>query len=229
MLTREKLIEFAPGAAPLADALISAAQRFELNTASRLCMFLAQCAHESRGFTALVENLNYSAEALMKTWPKRFPDLATAEAYARQPRKIAAKVYADRLGNGNEASGDGFYFRGRGVIQLTGRENYRQASMALYNDARLEMNPDAVAKTPACIDTAGWFWSRHSFNDLADADNFELLTRKINGGLHGFDDFDRSDLDTRMDWLVRARGIFAPAPATVPQTTPRRGGRFAKP
>jgi len=147
---------------------------------------LGQCAHESANFTALKENLNYSAEGLTKVWPKRFPSLDAAQPYHRNPEKIANKVYADRMGNGDEASGEGFKYRGRGLIQLTGKTNYQLASDSLGVDFIEE--PDLVSTPKYAALTAGWFWDKNNLNELADAQNWTGLTKKINGGTHGLED-----------------------------------------
>jgi putative chitinase len=148
--------------------------------------FIGQCGHECGNFKILEENLNYSAQALMRLWPKRFPTLEIANQYARNPKKIANKVYADRMGNRNEASGDGYRFRGRGCIQLTGHANYYHAGNALGVD--FVMEPDWVATPRYAALTAGWFWATHGCNQLADAGNWLGLTKKINGGTIGLDD-----------------------------------------
>ena len=152
----------------------------------RMAAFLAQISHESGAFNFVQEGLNYSAQGLMKTWPKRFPTLAIAKQYARNPQKIANKVYANRMGNGTEASGDGYKFRGRGLIQLTGRENYskfaRSVGMTLDQAvAYLETPEGAVA-------SAGWFWDVNKLNVYADKGDFVGLTRRINGGTIGLAD-----------------------------------------
>jgi len=168
------------------DPLNATFDRFDINTPERQAAFLGQCGHESAGFKTLQENLNYSAEGLQKTWPKRFPALADAEPYARQPEKIANKVYAGRNGNGDEASGDGWRYRGRGCIQLTGKANYSAAGDAL--DVDLLADPDIVATSQYAALTAGWFWSIHDLNPLADARDDLAITKKINGGTNGLDD-----------------------------------------
>ena len=152
----------------------------------RMAAFLAQIAHESGGFNFVEEGLNYSAQALMKTWPKRFPTLAIARQYARNPQKIANKVYANRMGNGTEASGDGYKFRGRGLIQLTGKDNYTRFAKSIGKTldetiAYLETAEGAVA-------SAAWFWDANKLNIYADKGDFTGLTRRINGGTIGLAD-----------------------------------------
>lgn len=168
------------------DAINETFDRFDISTPERQACFLGQCAHESGGFTALKENLNYSAEGLTKVWPKRFPSLDAAQPYHRNPEKIANKVYADRMGNGNEASGDGFKYRGRGLIQLTGKDNYRACGEALGVD--LVEEPDLVSTPQYAALSAGWFWDKNKLNQFADANDMTGLTKRINGGTHGLDD-----------------------------------------
>ena len=168
------------------DALNATFERFEINTPQRQACFIGQCGHESGGFKTLSENLNYSAKGLAATWPKRFPSEAAAEPYHRQPEKIANKVYSDRMGNGNEASGEGWKYRGRGLIQLTGKDNYTRAGAALGVD--LVGNPDQVASPMYAALTAGWFWSTHKLNALADKMDHKAITKTINGGDLGLAD-----------------------------------------
>ena len=166
------------------DAINTTFETFDISTPEQQASFLGQCAHESNNFTALVENLNYKAESLCKVWPKRFPTLEAAQPYHRNPEAIANHVYAGRMGNGDEASGDGFAYRGRGLIQLTGRANYRACGEALGVD--LEGNPDWVSSPMYAALSAGWFWSTHGLNDIAE--NIVAVTKKINGGTLGLDD-----------------------------------------
>ena len=168
------------------DAINETFERFDISTPERQACFLGQCAHESGGFATLKENLNYSAEGLTKVWPKRFPSLAVAQPYHRNPEKIANKVYADRMGNGDEASGEGFKYRGRGLIQLTGKDNYKACGDALGVD--LVDDPDLVATPMYAALSAGWFWDKNHLNNFADANDMTGLTKRINGGTHGLDD-----------------------------------------
>jgi len=168
------------------DPLIATFDRFDINTPERQAAFIGQCGHESGGFKVLKENLNYSAEGLQKIWLNRFPTLEDAQPYARQQDKIANKVYAGRNGNGDEASGDGWRYRGRGCIQLTGKANYNAAGDALGVD--LLADPDIVATPQYAALTAGWFWSIHDLNSLADARDDLTITKRINGGTNGLDD-----------------------------------------
>ena len=160
--------------------------RWGIATPVQQAAFIGQCGHECGNFRILEENLNYRAETLMKLWPKRFPTLDVANQYARNPRKIANKVYASRMGNRDEASGDGYRFRGRGCIQLTGYSNYYHAGKALGVDFVKE--PDLVATPKYAALTAGWFWATHDCSRFAEAQDWKGLTRRINGGVIGLDD-----------------------------------------
>lgn len=160
--------------------------RFNIATPRQQAAFIGQCGHECGNFRVLEENLNYRAETLMKLWPRRFPTLEVANQYARNPKKIANMVYANRMGNRDEASGDGYRFRGRGCIQLTGHANYFHAGQALGVD--LVMEPELVATPQYAALTAGWFWSTHDCNRLAEAGDWTGLTKKINGGTIGLAD-----------------------------------------
>lgn len=185
MLNADQLKQLHIGAEWL-DALNDTFARFEINTPYRQAAFIGQCGHECGNFRILEENLNYRAETLMKLWPKRFPTREIADQYARNPKKIANMVYSNRMGNRDEASGDGYRFRGRGCIQLTGHANYFHAGKALGVD--FVMEPDLVATPKYAALTAGWFWDTHKCNYMADTKNWEKLTRKINGGLIGLAD-----------------------------------------
>jgi len=168
------------------DALNETFERFGIITHAQQASFIGQCGHECGNFKVLEENLNYRAETLMKLWKSRFPTLEIANEYARNPKKIANKVYASRMGNRDESSGDGFRFRGRGCIQLTGHANYFHAGKACGED--FVMNPDLVATPKYAAMTAGWFWNTHKLNQYADARDYVSMTKKINGGTIGLND-----------------------------------------
>jgi putative chitinase len=158
--------------------------KYEINTPKRQAAFIGQCAHESGNFKVLEENLHYSAAALMRVWPSRFPDIDTAEKYANNPEKIANKVYAGRMGNVEES--DGWKYHGRGLIQLTGRENYGNCGSNLGLD--FIGNPDRVLDLEYAALSAGWFWNKKGLNTLADNQDYETMTKRINGGLIGLED-----------------------------------------
>ena len=159
-------------------------EKYQINTPKRQACFIGQCMHESGGFKFLRENLNYSAKALMNTWPSRFPDMDTAEKFERNPSAIANKVYSGRMGNTED--GDGAKFIGRGLIQLTGKDNYKAFGEAIGED--LVANPQLVEEPRYAALSAGWFWNKRGLNALADTMDITTLTVRINGGKIGIDD-----------------------------------------
>lgn len=190
MVTVEQLHEMFPQAKKenlekYHDALNAAFDEFEINTPQRQAMFLAQVAHESGNFSAVSENLNYKAETLAKVFPKYFKDRDPND-YAKQPEKIANLVYGSRMGNGDEDSGDGYRYRGRGLIQLTGKNNYDACGDEL--DVDLTENPDYLTTPAGAVRSAAWFWDSHDLNEVADAGDILKCTKKINGGTIGLED-----------------------------------------
>lgn len=209
MLTREIMLQVFPKSAAFVDVYMPFLQAMtrqrQINTPRRMAAFLAQVGHESAGFTVLVENLNYSADGLAATWGSRFAQKNSAGQYLtvmdggrarrlpnsdaqklhRRPEAIANRVYSDRLGNGSEASGDGWRYRGRGLIQVTGKSNYQQCSLGLFGDERLLATPQQLQEWHWAVESAGWYWSSRNVNALADGDDFERVTKAINGGLNG--------------------------------------------
>jgi putative chitinase len=177
-----------------ADALNLALERYEITTKARVSSFLAQTAFESSQFNRLIENLSYKTpQRLMSVWPKRFPTEASAMPYVGNEEKLANFVYANRLGNGDADSGDGFRYRGRGIIQMTGRTNYEVAGMELGLD--LIADPDLLLQLPHAAMSATWFWRNHGLNALADdetddsdLEDFTEITKRINGGTVGLKD-----------------------------------------
>ena len=188
-LTKEQLKQLLPKN-PYIDQWYNALSQllpdYEINTPQRIAAFLAQCAHESGEFVWLAENLNYKAASLRKVFPKYFPDDATAAAYAGKPEKIANRVYASRMGNGDEASGDGYRFRGRGLVQLTGKNNYQACGEALNKD--LVSDSDYLATPEGAARSAGWFWQQNGCNEVADTGDIEKCTKIINGGTIGLEE-----------------------------------------
>ena len=168
------------------DPLNETFARFNINSAVEQAAFIGQCGHECNNFKTLEENLNYRAATLMKLWPKRFPTQEIANEYAGKPNRIANKVYADRMGNRDEQSGDGYRFRGRGCIQLTGSDNYHHAGQALGVDFWAQ--PDLVSTPKYAALTAGWFWDTHKCNAAAQAQDWTRLTKIINGGTFGLEE-----------------------------------------
>lgn len=189
-LTVPMLLAIMPGAGEAASTFLMPLQQSMArwgiaDSDARVAAFLAQVAHESDDLTALEENLNYSAEGLLKTWPNRFSAEAAAH-YARKPELIANRVYANRMGNGDQASGDGWRYRGRGLFQLTGKKNYAAASLAICGDASvLVKSPELVVTPEYACETAGWYWHDNDLDRFADTGDFDGLTRAINGGLNG--------------------------------------------
>jgi putative chitinase len=190
---------------PWLPALSAAMKRFEIRTRARTAAFLAQIAHESGQCRFVEERLSYSAGALMRTWPRRFPTLAIALQYERNPEKLANFVYANRMGNGAPESRDGFRFRGRGLIQMTGRSNYAAVSDALKID--FAGQPDLMLEPRHAAMSAAWFWQTRGLNELADdrsddddSEDFRQITRVINGGLNG--------LEERLNFWAAARQAF---------------------
>jgi len=173
-------------------------EKYNIDTPQRQACFIGQCMHESGGFKLLEENLNYSAKALMNTWPSRFPNEEEANKYARQPEKIANKVYGGRMGNGPEETGEGWKYRGRGIKQLTGKDNYERCGSGLGVD--LVSNPDLLLDPKYAALSAGWFWNKMNLNDLADKGDIETMTRRINGGLIG--------LDARREAIRKAESVL---------------------
>jgi putative chitinase len=169
----------------LMPGIEAAIQTADLSTPERLAAFIAQCGHESDGFKFFVENLNYRAESLIKTWPSHFNE-ENANEYAHNPEKIANRAYASRGGNGPEESGDGWTYRGRGAIQLTFKKNYEECSRDLGID--FVSNPDIVETPEGALLTAAWFWKKHNLNHYVDNNDFVGLTRAINGGTIGLED-----------------------------------------
>ncbi|ERV69935.1 glycoside hydrolase family 19 protein [Pseudomonas aeruginosa] len=178
------------------DHINGSMARFEINTAERVAMFLAQVGHECQSLKRVVENLNYSAEGLLATWPKRFTP-AEAKQYARQPEHIANRVYANRMGNGSADTGDGYRYRGRGLIMITGRDNYTEAARALA--LPLVAQPELLEQRTWAAIAAGWWWKSRGLNDLADQGRFERITLKINGGYNGAE-----DRVARLEWARAA-------------------------
>jgi putative chitinase len=179
-------------------ALCHLPAKWEINSPARQAAFIGQLAHESNQFQRLVERMSYRAERLLVVWPKRFPTPESARPYVQNPQKLANHVYANRLGNGDEASGDGYRFRGSGPLQLTGRANHAAAGKAIGVD--LIANPGALLTPRVGLDAAGWFWKSNGLNELADIDDYIGITKRINGGLTGLDD--------RLDWIFKLKTVL---------------------
>lgn len=182
------------------DAIENCALKYKINTKLRLAHFLAQCKHESANFTRTEENLNYSAKNLLGTFPKYFSE-ETANEYAHNAIRIASRVYANRMGNGNVSTQDGWMYRGRGYIQLTGKDNYGKFDLIVPEN--IVANPDLVA-TKYPLLSAAWFWGSRKLNEIADVGSTEndvaAITRKINGGMNGIAD--------RVEWFNKLYGLL---------------------
>jgi putative chitinase len=213
ILTPAILSAFLPtlsGVDPWSIALGAATDQFDITSPPRLAAFLAQVAEESSEFRRLSEDLDFSTLRIMQVWPSRFPTTAAAAPYAHLPQKLANHVYANRLGNGDEASGDGWRYRGRGLLQITGRSNYQIASGAL-NHAFID-SPDDLATPVWAAVAAAQYWRSHGLNVLADVGTdagFVAITRAINGGEAGLD-------SRRLYWMRAQSALGMSPPGTAP-------------
>jgi len=170
------------------DAICDNLPDYQITNIQRVAAWLAQMGHESNNFTELQENLNYGAKGLRVTFPTHFQTDEIALEYQRKPEQIANRVYGGRMGNGPEETGDGWKFHGRGLIQITGKENYTHCSNALYGDERLLDNPDLLCDMDGAVRSACWFWNSRNLNPLADAGDIVTITKRINGGTIGLPD-----------------------------------------
>jgi putative chitinase len=159
---------------------------FDINTPERVACFIGQTMVESQKYTRIIENLNYRPETLMSQWPHYFPTLDIANKYAHKPQMIANRAYANRMGNGNEESGDGWKYCGRGLIQITGKDNYLKFANSIGES--LDNITEVLTTFEGCVQSAGWFWTERNLNDLADDINVLAITKKVNGGTTGLDD-----------------------------------------
>jgi putative chitinase len=187
--TQQQLAQLIPGNPYVAQwysALSMILPDYGIDTVPRVAAFVAQCAHESANFKFLKENLNYKAESLMRVWPSRFPSMDVARQYAMQPEKIANKVYGGRMGNGTEETGDGWRYAGKGLIQLTGKDNYTRFAESI--DTPVEEIPEYLQTFEGAVQSACWFWEVNNLNQWADAGDILTLTKRINGGVIGLED-----------------------------------------
>jgi putative chitinase len=168
------------------NAICEICPEYDIDNQKRLAAFIAQCAHESGGFKFLQENLNYRAESLMRTWPRHFPTMEIAKQYERKPQMIANRAYANRMGNGDEASGDGWRYLGRGLIQLTGKNNYTFFAASL--EIPLEEAAEYLQTFEGAVQSACFFWDQNKLNQWADKGDILTLTKRINGGTIGLED-----------------------------------------
>lgn len=227
MITREQLVKVLSNNGRqvirdgLIDGLLKTMDKYGISeNDSRIAMFIAQTAHESGGFKYLIESLNMSAKRICQVWPSRFPNEVSAAPYAYNPPKLANKVYSNRMGNGDEASGEGFKYRGRGVIQLTGKDNYTAFARSLK--IPLENVPGFLETDEGACESAGWFWNARKLNVYSDNEDIETVTRKINGGTIGlkertmlFDNF-----KTKLMKIREEEKVIIPEPVVQPEPTP---------
>lgn len=188
-ITRDQLNSIIPGNQHLdkwLECLNTILVEYEIDSPERVAAFLAQCAHESGGFKAIKENLNYKASSLRKVFPKYFPTDELAEQYAHNQEAIANRVYGNRMGNGNEHSGDGYAYCGRGLIQLTGHDNYKAFADSLSSS--MEEIVEFLQTFEGCVQSACWFWETNDLNTLADSGDIKAMTKRINGGYIGLED-----------------------------------------
>lgn len=189
--TQDQLAQIIPGNPHVEhwyEALCEILPDYDINTPQRVAAFLAQCAHESGGFTAIKENLNYRPPTLVTLFKKYF-DLATATDYCGRPNKqeaIANRIYANRMGNGPEESGDGYRYCGRGLIQLTGKDNYTRYAQS--TEQSVEEASEHLTTFEGCVQSAAWFWEANNLNQYADSGDLLTMTKRINGGTIGLED-----------------------------------------
>lgn len=198
-VTPSQISAFCPAAGQYAAAIVAACAARGIDSPTVQAMFLGQYAHETQGFTKMQENLNYSVNGLLATFHRYF-DAPTAANYARQQERIANRVYANRMGNGPESSGDGWRFRGRGLCHLTGRANYASYSKVVHGDDRCIENPDMLLLPEDAVGAGAWFWQTNGLNVIAAAGTeaaFEAVTKRVNGGLTGLED--------RQAWWAKAQ------------------------
>ena len=168
------------------EALCEILPDYDINTVPRVAAFLAQTAHESGGYKAIKENLNYKAESLCKVWPRYFPNIDVARQYEKQPERIANRAYGNRMGNGPEESGDGWKYAGKGLIQLTGKDNYTRYAESL--EMSVEEASEHLTTFEGCVQSAAWFWEANNLNQYADSGDILTMTKRINGGTIGLED-----------------------------------------
>lgn len=209
-MTQDDLLAIMPYAKPRIAAfftpIVDAMAEFEINTPARQAAFLAQLAHETGQLASVSENLNYSVNALMRTWPKRFPNEVAAAKVAKQPEAIANLVYANRMGNGGPETGDGWRHRGAGGFQLTGKEN--QQKCADYFGIAIDKIGDWLRSPEGACRSAGWFWRRANCNELADSGDFDAISDAINIGRHTEAEGDAIGYKERFSFFATANRVL---------------------
>lgn len=206
-LTADLLRQFAPSLGSNAEALVKILNESDCNTPLRQAHFLAQAAHESVLFSKTTENMNYSAEGLGRIFPKYFQTPAIRAEYARKPEKIGNRAYANRNGNGDEASGDGYRYRGRGYFQLTGKGNYAKFSKAVYGDDRIVKNPELVAEPVDAMLSSLWYWKNNNLNKWADVDDVLAVSKVVNLG-NAASKATPNGMDDRRKYLAKAKALL---------------------
>lgn len=207
IVTAQILTQFAPALSKNAEALAAILNASSVNTKLRVAHFLAQAGHESALFSVTTENLNYSADALGRVFKKYFPTAALQQQYARKPEQIANRVYANRMGNGNEASGDGWKHRGRGYFQLTGKDNYTKYSKSAYGDDRILKTPELLAQPIDALKSAIWYWDTNNLNKWADKDDGLAVSKVVNLG-NAASTATPNGMDDRIKQLARAKKLL---------------------
>lgn len=207
LLTVQTLTSFAPALAKHAPELVAILNSSTINTPLRQAHFLAQAAHESALFSKTTENMNYSAVGLRDYFSRHFPTEAIRAEYARKPERIGNRAYANRMGNGPESSGDGYRYRGRGYLQLTGKSNYSAFSKAYYNDDRIIRQPELVAQPIDALKSSIWYWERNNVNRWADADDVLAVSRLINLG-NATKQATPNGLNDRKKYLSKSRALL---------------------
>lgn len=207
LLTPDLLRQFAPSLGSAADELVAILNKSNCNTPLRQAHFLAQAAHESVGFAKTTENMNYSTEGLRTTFGKYFPTAAIREEYARKPEKIGNRAYANRNGNGDEASGEGYKYRGRGYFQLTGKKNYAAFSQETYGDDRVVKAPELVASPVDALLSSLWYWDRNNLSKWADKDDVVRVSKVVNLGNSESRGIPNG-MDDRLKYLKKAKTLL---------------------
>lgn len=222
--TEQQLAQLIPGNKNVSEwyqALYKILPEYSIDTVPRVAAFVSQCAHESGNFQFLTENLNYRAESLMRTWPSRFPTMEIAQQYAMKPERIANRAYADRMGNGPESSGDGWRYAGKGLIQLTGKDNYTRFANSI--DLPLSEVPAYLTTYDGAVQSACWFWTDKNLNPLADAGDIVTISRRINGGDNGLED--RKKKYALAMSVLGGSSVVESKPTVNTNTVLRRGSR----
>ncbi len=207
VVSAQILSQFAPALTNNANELAAILNSSNVNTKLRVAHFLAQAGHESAQFSIVTENLNYSSDALGKVFKKYFPTASLQQQYARKPEQIANRVYANRMGNGDEASGDGWKYRGRGYFQLTGKDNYLKYSMSAYGDDRIVKTPELLTQPIDALKSAIWYWETNNLSKWADKDDVLSVSKVVNLG-NAASTATPNGMEDRKAQLIRAKKLL---------------------